>query len=400
MHLHFNPLGGLAGDMFCAALLDAQPQWLDSARAAVACLAMPIGVSIDLLDAEGTLSGKRFRVTPQQAGRPAHQHTAFRDIQVLLHDAPLPLGVRERALRIFTLLAEAEGKVHGVAPEAVSFHEVGGWDSIADIVSAAALLEALDVRSASCSALPLGGGQIKSAHGLLPVPAPATALLLQGLPVVDDGIAGERVTPTGAAILQSLQPSALQATGGTLLGSGMGFGSRRLIGAPNCLQVLCIEPALDTDLTLQSDQVSHLCFEVDDQSPEDFAVGLEHIRAVEGVLSVTCLQAIGKNGRPSMRVEVLCRPQARAQVAESCFRETTTIGLRHQEMARWLLPRRALNSNVDGVKLSVKLAQRPGGATAKTEMRDLAELHSHAERQRQRAASEAQALRQNEDSEA
>ncbi len=391
MHLHLNPLGGLAGDMFCAALLDARPELLATVRKAIANLNMPQSVQIELLDAPGNLGGKQFRVNPECDTATQHPHATFRDIQHLLQQAALSEPVRRRALAIFTLLAEAEGKVHGVAPSAVHFHEVGNWDSIADIVSAAALLDALAVHTVSYTPLPLGGGRVASAHGLLPAPAPATALLLQGLSVSDDGIGGERVTPTGAAILQSLHPGLARPDSATLLGSGMGFGSRVLPGLPNCLQILCLETPPRDAFQPRSDRVSSLCFEVDDQTPEDLALALEHLRAMTGVLSVTCLQAIGKHGRPTMRVELLCQPQAAAHAAAACFRESTTIGLRQQHSERWLLPRQQLTATVDGQQVEVKQVRRPDGATAKIENRELANIHGHAERQRWRDSAKTQA---------
>jgi len=397
MHLHLNPLGGLAGDMFCAALLDARPELLSVVREAVRCLEMPLPVVLELHDSGGVLRGKRFSVTPH-GDEHDHHHRAFREIRRLLEQAPLATGVRARALSIFTLLAVAEGRVHGVEPKDVSFHEVGSWDSIADIVGAAALLEALEVSSVSCAPLPLGGGRIPSAHGLLPVPAPATALLLEGLPVVDDGIGGERVTPTGAAIVKSLAPTAVAPRGATLLHTGMGFGSRTLEGIPNCLQVLCIASQVlcieskEQPDGLQADRVGVLGFEVDDQTPEEFALALDRIRETNGVLSVTAFPGIGKSGRPTMSVEVLARPERMQAVAEVCFRETTTIGLRWNECDRFVLPRSESTVQVEGRELGVKRVQRPQGATAKVELQDLAGADGQAQRLRLRRLAEAQAL--------
>ena len=392
MHLHLNPLGGLAGDMFCAALLDACPDLLSVVQEAVACLEMQRKVRIELLNTDGVLRGKQFSVAVKETAH-HHHHTAFRDILRLLEHAPLRPGVHERSVRIFTLLAEAEGRVHGVAPEEVSFHEVGSWDSIADIVGAAVLLDALDVQSASCAPLPLGCGCITTAHGLLPVPAPATVLLLEGLSVYDDGIEGERVTPTGAAILKSLKPEPATSAGGILRTSGMGFGTRSLPGIPNCLQILCIEKtAAAFPAHWSSDRVAVMRFEVDDQTPEDFALAMDHIRETDGVLSVTSLQGIGKGGRPVMSVEILARPADLDGAAGACFRETTTIGLRWQEVTRYLLPRRQRVVQVEDRKVDVKAVDRPQGSTAKTEIRDVSGINSQAERARIRSLAEARTL--------
>ena len=389
MHLHFNPLGGLAGDMFCAALLDAYPALLPQVLAAVDSLEMPVPVRIEVRQQPGILNGKRFQVSPQTPpAEHSHAHTPFRDIRQLLESAPLDDGVRQRALAIFTLLAQAEGQVHGVPPDQVSFHEVGSWDSIADIVSAAALLDALGVDSSSTGPLPTGSGRIKTAHGLLPVPAPATAHLLEGLPLMDDGIPGERVTPTGAAILRSLHPEPRGQAQGILRASGMGFGSRTLEGGvPNCLQVLCIETERPQPegFPTEFDQVMALRFEIDDQTGEDLALGLDRLRSHPGVLSVTTLQGLGKLGRPTMSIEVLARPDAFGAVTEACFHETTTIGLRWQPVQRTMLVRGQQRIEVDGQPLEVKRVQRPDGPDAKVESRDLAGIEGSAQR-RQLAA--------------
>ncbi len=392
MHLHLNPLGGLAGDMFCAALLHARPDLLEQVQAAVADLGMAVPVRLELLQQEGLIDGRRFRVMPHEQPGRHHHHTRFTEIRDLLRRSPLSDGVRNRALHIFTLLAEAEGQVHGVAPEIVSFHEVGSWDSIADIVSAAVLLESIEVDSASCAPLPLGGGRVRTAHGLLPVPAPATAILLQGLPVVNDGIAGERVTPTGAAILKSLDPSFNGSADGLLRHTGMGFGSRKLEGVPNCLQVLCLEAAETPTFQTESDRVATLRCDIDDQSPEDFALAMDRLRSETGVLSVTSIQAIGKQGRPTMVVEILARPEYLNAVAEACFRETTTIGLRYGETRRLLLPRSQHSVDVASDRLEVKRVQRPTGPSAKVESRDLKQAADQQERERLRRVGAALAL--------
>jgi uncharacterized protein (TIGR00299 family) protein len=383
--------------MFCAALLDAYPDLLPQVLETVDSLKMPVPVRIELKQQPGILNGKHFQVSPQkQPEEHSHTHTPFRDIRQLLESAPLGDGVRQRALAIFTLLALAEGQVHGVPADEVSFHEVGSWDSIADIVSAAALLDAIGVESSSTGPLPTGSGRIKTAHGLLPVPAPATAHLLVGLPLMDDGIPGERVTPTGAAILRSLHPEPRGLAQGILRTSGMGFGSRTLEGGvPNCLQLLCIETELPQSdgFPIEFDQVIALRFEIDDQTGEDLAVGLERLRGHPGVHSVTTLQGIGKLGRPTMNIEVLARLDASDTVTEACFRETTTIGLRWQPMRRTMLVRGQQQVDVNGRQLEVKRVLRPDGPDAKIESRDLAGIEGSARRRHLAADGVARTLR-------
>lgn len=374
--------------MFCAALLDAFPEHMPLVREAVESINMPQRISFDLIDADGPIGGKRFIVKQVSTGKESHHHTSFSYICRLLEEAPLKNGVRTRALDIFSLLAQAEGRVHRVEPDRVEFHEVGSWDSIADVLSAAVLLETLDVQSSSCAPLPLGGGRIQTAHGILPVPAPATVLLIKGFPVTDDGIPGERVTPTGAAILKSLNPAPIRPDGGILEVSGMGFGTRVLPGIPNCLQVLAIETeprgTWSTSKEIERDQVLTLSFEVDDQTPEDLGLALEHLRASDGTLSVTSFQGIGKGGRPTISVKILARPDVYTSLIHACFRETTTIGLRWQLASRAILRRREQTIEIEGKEIGVKLVDRPNGRTAKAEVRDLAAENSHETRERLR----------------
>ncbi len=280
MHIHLDPVGGIAGDMFIAALLNAFPDQVDGTIAAASRLA-PVGCAL-VAHRDHALAGARFSVT--EAGRDHHQnhhpghahwgHAHWSDIRAAIAGCDLPEAVRGAGLGIFTHLAEAEARVHGIELADVAFHEVGAADSIADILGAAWLIAGLGVTSWSVGALPLGSGLVQTAHGRLPVPAPATALLLEGLAVHDDGVPGERVTPTGAAILRYLRPGARPA--GRVGRQGIGFGSRELPGVSNCLRVLAVEtgrPPAHRELLVVS-------FEVDDQSPEDLACGVGRLRAM------------------------------------------------------------------------------------------------------------------------
>jgi uncharacterized protein (DUF111 family) len=225
----------------------------------------------------------------------------------------------------------------------------------------------------SVSSLPLGGGTVQTAHGRLPVPAPATALLLRGFAMHDDGIAGERVTPTGAAILAHLRPEQGRRPDGCLLVTGAGFGTRRLPGLPNMLRVLVLETRSAEGA---ADEIAVLSFEVDDQTAEDLAAGLEQVRALAGVLDVLQYPAFGKKGRMVASVRVLCQSDATDRVAEACLAETTTLGVRVQTAARRILTREHLEvPAAGGAVVRVKAAARPGGRrTAKAEMDDLAML--------------------------
>jgi len=380
-HIHLDPVGGIAGDMFCAALLDAYPALLATVQTQLQ--AVEPRIQIQLQADSGHLRGSRFIVqAPKEEG---HGHRHYRDILVLLKRLEMP--ARQRAEDIFRLLAQAEGFVHQVDPMEVAFHEVGNWDSIADIVSAAVLLAELGITQSSVGILPLGGGTIDTAHGKLPVPAPATAKLLEGFCVTDDGIMGERITPTGAAILRHLHPMAC-APSAVLANSGCGFGSRKLDGqTPNCLRVLFFEPTSEF-----SESVVLISCEIDDQTPEDLALGLEHIRQMPDVLSVHTASYTGKQGRLSVHVEVLTTRDGQERVIEALFSETTTLGLRYQQIQRRCLAREQHQVAYRNRSLAVKSAQRGPTRTAKTELREVADIGSAAQRQRIRQAGEDAAL--------
>ena len=233
MHLHLEPIGGIAGDMFVAALLDARPDLRGDVLVSLTRLGQPTGLNIAVRrHSDGILTGTRFEVTaadePPSSG--GHRHgTSFQEIRRLIGAADIPDATKARSLAIFTLLAEAEAHVHGCAVDDVAFHEVGAWDSIVDIVAAADLIERFGAASWSVAPLPLGTGRVRSIHGELPVPAPATLKLIEGLPVCHDGREGERVTPTGAAILSHLAPRSGAPPGpARITGAGYGFGTRRL----------------------------------------------------------------------------------------------------------------------------------------------------------------------------
>ena len=426
IHLHLDPLGGMAGDMFAAALLSAFPEHEGLVASAVA---KAVAVTCRILPHnDGVLAGLRFHVEGAD-GRPAdapaattqphthghehthdhdhghahdhhhdhvHTHREWREIHTELLSCGLDRAVLDVAVGIFTVLAEAEGRVHGVAADAVSFHEVGAADSIADIVAAAVLIDAIRAASWSISALPLGTGRIRTAHGIMPVPAPATALLLEGFDMLDDGISGERVTPTGAAILRYLKDSGLLGNrpAGRMTGSGIGFGTRTLPGTSNCVRVLVMETGMSSHLATGHRSLGVIAFEVDDQSGEDLAAGLDRIRTVPGVHDIVQMAAFGKKGRMAVHVQVLAAPDALPDVTAACFRETTTIGLRTHLVEGQALRRRTASMIVDGASVDVKLVERPGGRTGKAEADHLLGLPGHATRTRLRRQAEAMAMEQ------
>jgi hypothetical protein len=395
VQLHFDPLGGIAGDMVVAALLDLRPELLDGLLVALARCPLLEGVSAELRPHnDGVLSGRRFVVARlgqhdsdhcHAQDSHHHGHIAWAAIRDALQRSSLDPAVIRHAVAIFTLLAEAEASVHGVAPEDVHFHEVGAWDSVADIVAAAWLVHALGVDGCTTAPLPLGSGRVSTAHGPLPVPAPATALLLEGFATIDDAIPGERVTPTGAAILRHLcrQPATRNLR--TLVGSGTGFGKRRLRNISNCLRVLAFA---EIDQGAGTGRVAVLEFEIDDQTGEDLAIGLERLREREGVLDVVQAPVFGKKGRIMTHVRILARPEALDAVMSAAFDETTTIGIRHRIVERSELRRVQMEVEVDGRRVRLKSAERPGGPTRKAEADDIAPAGDRPARETLRRAAE------------
>jgi uncharacterized protein (DUF111 family) len=225
---------------------------------------------------------------------------------------------------------------------------------------------------------------------MMPVPAPATALLLEGFATVDDGVGGERVTPTGAAILKHLAPAASRRAG-VLTQSGFGFGTRRLPGLSNCLRVLVFE-ATESAVPSGHRELAVVSFEVDDQSGEELAAGIDRLRAMEGVHDVVQMAAFGKKSRLAVHVQVLAAPAHLDEVVAGCFRETTTIGLRTHMVQGRALRRRFEDVEVEGQSVRVKLVERPGGMTGKAEADHVLPLATQAARARVRRAAEQKAV--------
>ncbi|MEJ8571492.1 LarC family nickel insertion protein [Microbaculum marinum] len=391
--VHLDAVGGIAGDMFVAAMLDARPDLWCPVEEAVAAMEPPAGLAYRLEDhSDGVLNGMRFTVEePVSAHSGHHHHTHWRDIRGRIESAPLGAETRRAALGIFAALAEAEAAVHGVDVDDVAFHEVGAWDSIADILAAAAVIATIGPCRWSVGSLPRGSGLVKTAHGMLPVPAPAVVRLLAGYSLVDDGETGERITPTGAAILKFLgatqEPDPVPRP---LSGSGFGFGRRTFASRSNVLRAtLYAAPAeVRGARGLRTDEVDVLRCEIDDQTGEDLAIALDHIRGADGVLDVCQWPVMGKKGRVGIALQVLVRPDAADRVAAMCLDETTSLGIRRRRERRAIVAR---ESRMSG-NIHVKVANRPAGTTAKAEADDIAGVDGHRERRQRREAAEAAVL--------
>lgn len=386
LHIHLDPVGGVAGDMFIATMLDSFPALEDRVMRDIAAI-LPKHVGHGALEQglSGGMSVKRFAlVTADGAHTHGHDHshghshhghgnhrhgedTTYRAMRAMIEAAPLSEGTAAEACAILHLIAEAEAAAHDIPIERVHFHELADWDALMDVTAAGSIAAALKGTSWSLESLPLGGGVIQTAHGMLPVPAPATARILQGYAWHDDGVTGERVTPTGAAIVAHLtQGKSSPRRSGRLVAIGMGAGTRDLPDRPNILRVTAFDMA---DEPKQTDQILQLACDIDDMTGEEIGAAAEALRALPGVIDLVLLSAQGKKARPVTRLEMLLKPQAEAQVVEALFDRTSTLGLRRTEITRLILPRSA-DIAPDG-RTRRKSAIRPSGVTFKAESDDI-----------------------------
>ena len=385
--IHFDLIGGIAGDMFVASLADALPDLGKEVLETMKGFSQTSKGTLQYLGHhDGILKGLRFDATehPHQHDHDHHhhhhdhhhgdhhEHVDYRGICKTLQESNFKPSVIQHALNLFSLLAQAEAQVHGIEVDKVTFHEVGAWDSIMDFCVAAHFIDAVGDIDWTFSALPLGGGTIKTAHGVLPIPAPATAILMQGMPVIDDGIQGERVTPTGATIVKYLLSISKKPNSNSLCISqtGNGFGSKQLPSISNVLRSLVFS---SEDGAIQEDLISTITFEIDDQTPEELAIGIESLRQHSGVIEVYQLPLFGKKGRVFTQLQILVKQESLTEVCALCFVETTTLGLRIAESSRKILKRSSVNLGES--KTRVKLAERPGGEkSAKAEIDDIAAI--------------------------
>jgi hypothetical protein len=284
------------------------------------------------------------------------------DIAELIAHSGLSPGVTERVLKVFTRLAEAEGKVHNMPPEQVHFHEVGAVDSILDIVGACVGLDLLDVAQLVCSPVNVGGGRVRAVHGSLPVPAPAALELLKDVPIYSSGIEGELVTPTGAALITTLAAGFGPIPAMRVERIGYGAGAREIPGQPNLARLLLgqsSEPVIAQPGAPGDEVVSIIEANVDDMSPQLYGFFVDQALAA-GALDVTCTPTQMKKNRPGIRLSVLCTPEISDALAQMLFEETTTIGVRIYEARRKVLERELLSVETPYGPVRIKVARREG----------------------------------------
>lgn len=337
--LHFDPFSGLAGDMFLAAAIDlgAPPEVVEEAIAALGVGGLGFETR---RESRGGLSGLRFEVL--RDGRPVAQagdrsrHSEARswaDIRQLLGGSGLAAEVKELALQLFARLAEAEASAHGVEPDQVHFHEVGALDSIVDLVGAAAVFRHLAPERVTSGPVNVGSGAVETEHGVLPVPAPATAQLLLGVPSYSQG-EGELLTPTGAVLLQELVDEFGAPTPGTARAIGYGLGSREVAGRPNAFRIWAGEGRA------VAAEVAVVEAEIDDLSGEGFGFLFERL-LVEGALDLYFTPVQMKKSRPGVLVTLLCRPAELERLAGLLLVESGSLGCRYSLWQRFEAARRS-----------------------------------------------------------
>jgi uncharacterized protein (TIGR00299 family) protein len=358
--LALDPVGGVAGDMMLAALLHlgAPRRALDEGLSALAEASGAVDLRGTRVDAEPVLvNGVRalhveVRVPPEVRGREPH-HRPWRVIRELIERAPLPDRARALALSAFARLAEAEARVHAVAVDEVDFHEVGAVDSIVDVVGSALLVAALEPASLVSLPPPAGGGIARGSHGPLPVPTPAVLELLRGRSLRPSG-AGERTTPTGAALISAWTEPAGSLPELSIDAVGYGAGTRRWDDAPNLLRAVLGErvrgqPGGGAGWVLEAN--------LDDLSPQLVAAALEAV-LLAGAADAWIAPVTMKKGRPGHLLGAIVPDSARTAVEDALFRETSTLGVRAHRVERSVLDRELVEVATQYGPVRVKIGKR------------------------------------------
>ncbi len=346
---YLDCVGGLAGDMLLAALLDAGAD-LERLRAVPAQLGISgVEIAVERVERQG-IGANHLRIEAPDD----RAHRDYREIRTLVEKADLPPRARSRALDAFARLAEAEGRVHGVPPEDVHFHELGAVDTLVDICGAFVLLDDLDVARVECSPLPFARGLTRAAHGVLPLPPPAVLGLLEGAPLVGVDTEAELVTPTGAAVAAvavdawgSLPPLVLERV-------GYGAGTADFSDRPNIVRVV-----LGTQTSPTTAPVVMLETNLDDLSPELVPDAVERCFAA-GALDVWTVPAQMKKGRPGIVLSALARPGAEGDVARAMLEETSALGVRVARLSRYELQREERVVEVAGGRVRIKVGLLDG----------------------------------------
>ena len=291
---------------------------------------------------------------------PHQPHRGLQELSTIVLGANLPESIQQRAISALRLLAEAESEVHNVPVERIHFHEVGAVDTVIDIVGALVGFEELNVDAVYSSPIPWSRGTVKTEHGVLPVPPPAVALLLKGLPVVGVDIEGETVTPTGATLVRTVAKEFGPMPAMNVEAVGYGAGQRDWPDRPNVLR-LTIGESDDGRLGLTAETLTVLSCNIDDMNPQWYAPAMDALQEA-GALDVWLTPVQMKKNRPATVVEVLCRKDQTAELRALLLKHTTTLGVREYDVTRYSLDRRVETVQTKYGSVRVKVATLPDGS--------------------------------------
>ncbi len=352
---YFDCISGISGDMSLAALLDAGAS-LQEVDIGIKSLGLPIELSQKHVRKRG------FRgISIQIVHAPEHAHRSLRDIIKLIRQSRIELAAKDLAIRIFERLARAEAQVHGTTLDRIHFHEVGAIDSIVDIVGFSIAWTSLSIEKAYASPIPTGTGRKRIAHGNLTIPAPATAEILQGVPLVACDLEHELTTPTGAAIIRELSSGFGPLPGMQVSRIGYGAGTLDLKDRPNLLRVLIGESAKPSAPSRDHNEVIVIETNLDDISGEQIGFAVEQIWGA-GALDVFTSPISMKKNRPGVLLCVIARPDDRRTIERLIFKHTGSLGVRYRRQARTILPRAQIDVSTPWGIVSGKVSELPDGS--------------------------------------
>jgi len=356
---HFDCFSGLSGDMVLGALIDVGVP-AEAIRAALDSLGLPITLEIERVKKCGIAATKVNIVAPDQ-----EDYRFLPDVEAIIDRGNLTEKQRTLAKSIFRKVAVAEAAVHGMPIERVHFHEVGALDSIADIVGAAVGLDLLGIEKFTSRSVPVGSGTFKCAHGIMPIPAPATAELLKGVPLGASTVKGELTTPTGAAILTSVVTEFTESPAMTIHRIGLGAGTKDFLDQPNLLRLFIGESQAEPAIDGESDTVFVLETNLDDVPGEVIGYAIESLFAA-GALDVFTTAIQMKKNRPGVLLSAIVEESFVSKLEAILFRETGTFGIRRTKVERQKLQREAVTVTTEWGPIRAKRGWRSDGFSVVT----------------------------------
>lgn len=356
MIAYFDCFSGISGDMTLGAFIDlgVPVKWLKETLRSIPLTGFDITVSS--VSRHG-ITAKNVHVYSEDNAVSRH----YAEIRSLIEKSALSVMVKEKSLKIFERLANAESKIHGCPAEKVHFHELGGIDTIVDIVGAALCIEHFGIKRIIASSLPLGTGFVSCRHGTLPVPSPATLEILKGIPVFGSGIANELVTPTGAAIIATLAESYGPMPDMVIEKTGYGAGKQDIESKPNLLRIIAgTEQTHQTDCKKDTIVMIETC--IDDMNPEIFGFVMDRLFE-DGALDVYWIPVFMKKNRPGTMMQVLCRKSQKKVIINRILSETTSSGVRYYDVERAMLAREQITVKTGYGMVQVKRITDTDGGT-------------------------------------